>query len=292
MFAIVGIVVVFAAVFGGYTAAGGKFGVILHALPFELTMIGGAATGAFLIGNGSSVIKGVAADVKLIFSGPKWKKDDYRDLLSLMFMVVKLLKTRGVLVLEPHLERPHESTLFAKFPKIQHDHFALDFIADTLRMMTMSMDDPYQVEDHMQRQLKKHHAEVHARAAALQTMADGMPALGIVAAVLGVIKTMSAIDQPVEVLGLMIAGALTGTFLGVFLSYGLVGPMAARLNQIYEQDAQFYCVIRDALVAYLQGHSAPIAVEIARGNVPSEFQPTFHEMDEHLNSLPADPLAA
>ncbi len=292
MFAIIGIVVVLGAVFGGYAAAGGKFGVILHALPFELTMIGGAAVGAFLISNGAAVVKGLAADIKHVFSGPKWVKQDYQDLLSLMFMIIKLLKTRGVLVLEPHVDKPHESTLFGKFPKIQHDHFALDFIADTLRMMTMSMDDPYQVEDCMQRQLKKHHAELHARAAALQTMADGMPALGIVAAVLGVIKTMSAIDQPVEILGQMIGGALAGTFLGVFLAYGFIGPMAARLNQVYEQDHQFYFIIRDSLVAYLHGHSAPIAVEIARGNVPSELQPSFHELDEVLNNLPSDPLAA
>ncbi len=292
MLAIIGIVVVFAMVFGGYMLAGGKLGVIIKAAPFELMMIGGAAVGAFMIANGGSVLKGTLADMKLIFGGPKWKKDDYRDLLSLMFMIVKLLKTRGVLVLEPHVDKPHESTLFGKFPKIQHDHFALDFIADTLRMMTMSMDDPYQVEDCMQRQLKKHHAEAHARAAALQNLADGLPALGIVAAVLGVIKTMASINEPVEVLGAMIGGALVGTFLGVFLAYGFVGPMAARLNQIYEQDGQFYTIIRDALVAYLQGHSAPVAVELARGNVPSEVQPSFQEMDEHLNSLPSDPLAA
>ncbi|HFD17166.1 MAG TPA: flagellar motor stator protein MotA [Rhodospirillales bacterium] len=292
MLAIIGIVVVFAMVFGGFALAGGKFGVIVKAAPFELMIIGGAAVGAFMIANGGSVLKGTLADMKLIFAGPKWKKDDYRDLLSLMYMIVKLLKTRGVLVLEPHVDKPHESTLFGKFPKIQHDHFALDFIADTLRMMTMSMDDPYQVEDCMQRQLKKHHAETHARAAALQTMADGIPALGIVAAVLGVIKTMASINEPVEVLGAMIGGALVGTFLGVFMAYGFIGPMAARLNQIYEQDGQFYTIIRDSLVAYLQGHSAPVAVEIARGNVPSEVQPSFQEMDEHLNSLPSDPLAA
>ncbi len=292
MLAIIGIVVVFVMVFGGFVLAGGKLGVVIKAAPFELMTIGGAAVGAFMIANGGSVLKGTLADMKLIFSGPKWKKEDYRDLLSLMFMIVKLLKTRGVLALEPHVDKPHESSLFGKFPKIQHDHFALDFIADTLRMMTMSMDDPYQVEDCMQRQLKKHHAEAHARAAALQNMADGIPALGIVAAVLGVIKTMASINEPVEVLGEMIGGALVGTFLGVFMAYGFIGPMAARLNQIHEQDGQFYTIIRDALVAYLQGHSAPVAVELARGNVPSEVQPSFQEMDEHLNSLPSDPLAA
>jgi len=292
MLAIVGIVVVFVMVFGGYLLAGGKFGIILKALPFELMMIGGAAAGTFLVANNANVVKGTLVDLKRVFAGPQWTKDDYRDLLSLMFMIVKILKTKGVLALEPHLEKPGESTLFGKFPKIQHDHFALPFIADTLRMMTMSMDDPHQVEDCMQRQLKKHHAELHARAAALQTVADALPALGIVAAVLGVVKTMASINEPVEILGKMIGGALVGTFLGVFLAYGFVGPFAAKLNQTYEQDAQFYAIIRDCLVAYLQGHSAPVAVELARGNVPSDMQPSFHELDEILAAVPADPLAA
>jgi len=292
MLAIVGVVTVIGMVFGGYTLAGGKFGVIAKAMPFELMMIGGAAAGAFLIGNGGHIVKGALKDIKRAFGGAHWQKQDYRDLLSLMYMIVKLLKQRGVLALEPHVDNPHESALFARYPRIRDDHFALDFIADTLRMMTMSMDDPYQVEDCMQRQLKKHHAEMHERAGAIRTMADGLPALGIVAAVLGVIKTMAAIDQPVDVLGLMIGGALVGTFLGVFLSYGFVGPIAQRLDQTYTQDGQFYTIIRDCLVGYLQGHSAPIAVELARGNAPSELQPSFQEMDEVLNSLPADPLAA
>jgi chemotaxis protein MotA len=169
---------------------------------------------------------------------------------------------------------------------------AIDWIADTLRMMTMSMDDPFQVEECMQRQLRKHHAELHARAAAIQSMADALPALGIVAAVLGVVKTMASINAPVEVLGSMIGGALVGTFLGVFLAYGFVGPIATRLNQTYEQDGQFYAIVRDCLVAYLQGHSAPVAVELARGNVPTVLAPGFKEMDEVLAALPADPLAA
>jgi chemotaxis protein MotA len=292
MLAIVGVVVVFVAVFGGYLIAGGKIGIVLHALPFEMMMIGGSAVGTFLIANGTEVVKGSLGDIKRVVSGPHWTKGDYRDLLSLMYSIVKLLKTRGVLALEPHVDNPHESALFSKYPKIQKDHFALDFIADTVRMMTMSMDDPFQVEECMQRQLRKHHAELHARAAAIQSMADALPALGIVAAVLGVVKTMASINAPVEVLGSMIGGALVGTFLGVFLAYGFVGPIATRLNQTYEQDGQFYAIVRDCLVAYLQGHSAPVAVELARGNVPTVLAPGFKEMDEVLAALPADPLAA
>jgi chemotaxis protein MotA len=143
----------------------------------------------------------------------------------------------------------------------------------------------------MQRLIKKHHHEVLARAGALQTLADALPALGIVAAVLGIVKTMSHIDQPVAILGKMIGGALVGTFLGVFLAYGSVGPVAMRLKACYDQDGQFCAIVRDCIVAYLHGHSAPIAVELARGNVPSALQPSFHELDEVLNALPSDPLA-
>ncbi|HMR29954.1 MAG TPA: flagellar motor stator protein MotA [Geminicoccaceae bacterium] len=291
MLAIVGFVCVIGMVFGGYLLAGGSFGIIVKALPFELMMIGGSATGTLLIANGPHIVKGALGDLKMVVSGPKWSKDDYRDLLSLMYLIVRLLKTKGILALEPHLDKPHDSELFGRFPKIQHDHFALDFIADTLRMMTMSMDDPYQVEDCMQRLIKKHHHEVMQRASALQNIADALPALGIVAAVLGIVKTMSHIDQPVDVLGKMIGGALVGTFLGVFLAYGFFGPIAARLKDCYDQDGQFYAIIRECLVGYLHGHSAPIAVELARGNVPSVLQPSFHELDEVLSALPADPLA-
>lgn len=292
MLAIVGMVLVVGMVFGGYVLAGGKFGIILKTLPFELMMIGGAAAGTFLIANKIDVVKGALGDSRRVLAGPHWHKDDYRDLLSLMYLIVKLLKAKGVLALEPHLDTPHDSTLFARFPKIRADHFALEFITDTLRMLTMSMDDPYQVEECMQRQLRKHHAELHARAAALQSVADATPALGIVAAVLGVVKTMASINQPVEILGAMIGGALVGTFLGVYLAYGFIGPVAAKMSQTYDEDAQFYAIIRDCIVAYLQGHSAPIAVELARGNVPTTLQPSFHAMDEVLGGLPADPLAA
>ena len=291
MITLLGLGLVIAMVFGGYLLEGGSLHIILEAAPFELMMILGAAVGAFLVSNQGDIVKGALTDLARVIGGPKWKKDDYRDVLSLMYTIVKLLKTRGVLALEAHVDQPHESVLFAKYPRIQKDHFALDFIADTVRMMTMSMDDPIQVEDCMQRQLKKHHAELHARAAALQSMADGLPALGIVAAVLGIVKTMGHIDAPVAILGAMIGGALVGTFMGVFLAYGFIGPMATKLNQSYQQDGQFYCIIRDCLVAYLQGHSAPIAVELARGNVPTVHQPSFHAMDEVLGSLPADALA-
>ncbi|WP_207479332.1 flagellar motor stator protein MotA [Arenibaculum pallidiluteum] len=284
MLPIIGIVTIFIMVFGGYILAGGKMSLIIAALPFEMMMIGGAAVGAFLISNGGPVLKGALGGMKQVFSGPKWKKDDYRDLLTLLFILTKTMKTKGLIALEQHLDKPHDSAIFQKFPKIMHDHFALDFICDTLRMVSMSMDDPHQVADAMERLLKKHHHEALKPGDALQSMADGTPALGIVAAVLGVIKTMASIDQPPAVLGKLIGGALVGTFLGVFLAYGFIGPFAARYRQIVDEDGQFYAVIRDAIISHLNGNAPQVSVEVARGNVPSPIQPSFAELDEVLNA--------
>ncbi|MGP1274008.1 MAG: flagellar motor stator protein MotA [Caulobacterales bacterium] len=285
MFQIIGIVVVFGMVFGGFMLAGGHFDVILKALPFELMMIGGAAVGAFLIGNSGKTVGKTAGDLAKLFSGPKWKPQDYRDLLALLFSLTKTMKTKGVIALEAHIEKPHESTLFSKYPRIMKDHFAVDFICDTLRMMTMNLEDPHQVEDAMEKQLEKHHHEAAGPAHAMQNMADALPALGIVAAVLGIIKTMGAITQPPEYLGAMIGSALVGTFLGVFLAYGFVGPFANRLKEIYDEEAIFYKIIQSVLVAHLHGNAAQISVEIGRGNVPSAMQPSFTELEEALSSI-------
>ena len=288
MFQIIGIVMLFALVFGSYLMSGGNLGVILHAAPHELMAILGAGVAAFLISNSIATIKATGGGFAKVFSGPKWKASDYRDLLSLLFLLTKTMKSKGVIALESHIENPHDSTIFSRFPKIGKDHFAVDFICDTLRMMTMNLEDPHQVEDAMEKQLEKHHHEALVPANALQSMADGLPALGIVAAVLGVIKTMGAISEPPEVLGGMIGSALVGTFLGVFLAYGIVGPMGARLKSIVDEDAQFYHVIRDILVAHLHGNAAQVSVEIGRGSVPSEAQPSFMELEEALNTIPPD----
>jgi chemotaxis protein MotA len=286
MFVIIGIVVVFALVFGGFTLSGGSFEIIIAALPFELMMIGGAAVGAFLIANDFSIVLQTGGAFGKLLSGAKWKKQDYTDLLVLMFQLTKTMKTKGVIALESHIDNPHESSIFSAYPKIEKDHFAMDFICDTLRMMTMNMEDPHQVEDHMEKQLEKHHHEALHPGHALRNMADGLPALGIVAAVLGIIKTMGAIDSPPTVLGKKIGGALVGTFLGVFLAYGLVGPFAARYNQIVEEEGQFYKIIQAILVAHLHGNAAQISVEIGRGNVPTSFQPSFAEMEEASSNAP------
>ena len=286
MFQIIGIVLLFGLVFGSFIMSGGKMGVILHAAPHELMAILGAAVAAFLISNSMTTIKATGGGLMKAFKGPKWKSSDYRDLLSLLFLLTKTMKSKGVIALESHIEKPQESSIFSRFPKIAHDHFAVDFICDTLRMMTMNLEDPHQVEDAMERQLEKHHHEALNPAHALTTTADGLPALGIVAAVLGVIKTMGAITEPPEVLGEMIGGALVGTFLGVFLAYGLVGPLATRLKEVVDADAAFYKIIQSVLVAHLHGNAAQISVEIGRGSVPSEAQPSFNELEEALGAIP------
>ena len=288
MFQIIGIVLLFALVFGSFIITGGNIGVILSALPHEMMCIGGAAVASFLIGNSVTVIKATGGGLGKAFKGPKWKPADYRDLLSLLFLLTKTMKSKGVIALESHIEKPHESSIFSRFPKIEKDHFATDFICDTLRMMTMNLEDPHQVEDAMAAQLEKHHNEAHAPSHALQSLADALPALGIVAAVLGVIKTMGAITEPPEVLGEMIGSALVGTFMGVFLAYGLVAPLAARMKGIVEEDGAFYQIIQAVLVAHLHGNAAQISVEIGRGNVPSGAQPSFLELEETLSTMPND----
>jgi len=288
MFQIIGIVLLFALVFGSFLMSGGNLAVILEALPHEMMAIGGAGVAAFLISNSMGVIKATGGGMSKVFAGPKWKASDYRDLLSLLFLLTKTMKSKGVIALESHIERPGESTIFSRFPRVMKDHFAVDFICDTLRMMTMNLEDPHQVEDAMEKQLEKHHHEAIAPADALQTTADGLPALGIVAAVLGVIKTMGSITEPPAVLGAMIGGALVGTFLGVFLAYGMVGPMAARLKAVVDEEASFYRIIQSVLVAHLHGNAAQISVEIGRGDVPSAAQPSFLELEETLATIPAE----
>lgn len=288
MFIIIGLALVFGLVFGGFVLAGGKFGIIIKAAPFELMMIGGGAIGALVVANSGPVLKKVMGGFGKAFKGVKWSKQDYIDLLSLLFALTKVMKTKGLIALEAHIENPDDSAIFNHFPKVKGDHFAMDLICDTIRMMTMSLEDPNQVEDLIEKQLEKHHNEAHEAATSMQNVADGLPAIGIVAAVLGIIKTMGAIDQPPEVLGRMIGGALVGTFLGVFLAYCMVGPIAAKFNQVLAEEHQYYFCIRDALVAYLHGNAAQICVEIARGNVPTLVQPSFAELDEALQELPAE----
>jgi chemotaxis protein MotA len=288
MFQIIGIVLLFGLVFGSFIMSGGNLGVIIEAAPHELMCIFGAGIASYLVANSMTTIKATGAGFGKIFGGPKWKTKDYNDLLSLLFLLTKTMKSKGVIALESHIEKPGESNIFSRYPKLMKDHFATDFICDTLRMMTMNLEDPHQVEDCMEQQLEKHHHEALSPAHGLQSLADALPALGIVAAVLGIIKTMGAITQPPEILGEMIGSALVGTFLGVFLAYGLVGPMATRLKDVVEEESAFYRIIRQVLIAHLHGNAAQISVEIGRGSVPSGSQPSFAELEESLNNIPAE----
>jgi chemotaxis protein MotA len=284
MIGIAGIVVVFVMVFGGYALAGGKFGIIVKALPFEMTMIGGAAVGAFLIGNDGSAVKHTIKDIGKVFKGPKWKPEDYRDLLCLLFELIRLVRQNPVAI-EEHIEAPDDSEIFGRYPKILADKEATALICDTMRSASMNYDDPHQVEEVLEKRMEAnaHHA-MHS-SHALQTIADGLPALGIVAAVLGVIKTMASIDQPPEVLGKLIGGALVGTFLGVFMAYGLVGPFAAKVKAVTEDEAHFYQLIREVLVANLHNHATNICIEVGRQNTPSHHRPSFSDLEEALKSL-------
>jgi chemotaxis protein MotA len=285
MLGIIGIVVVMVMVFGGYTLAGGKFAVIIKALPFEMMMIGGAAAGAFMIANKGDVAKASLGGLKKVFGKPKWNAQDYKDLLCLLFAILKLVRSKGMIALEQHVENPEQSNIFGQYPKIMKDHFAVEFICDTLRMMTMNFDDPGHVKAMMDTVLHKHHHEQHEAVHAMHVVADGLPALGIVAAVLGVIKTMGSINEPVEILGKMIGGALTGTFLGVFLAYGFVGPFSSKMGQVLDTEHTFYLVIKSVLVAHLQGNAPQISAEIGRTNVPTKMQPSFKEMEELLGTV-------
>jgi chemotaxis protein MotA len=287
MIVIVGFAVLLACVFGGYLAAGGHLGPILHALPFEFLIIGGAAVGSFLMANSVSDAKHTAGGVLKVLKGARYTRQDYLDLCTLLHRLLRVAQSKGSAGLEPHIEKPEESAIFGAHPRIKADHHAVTLICDYLRMVGMNADDPHQIEDVMAGELRKvRDEELHA-AHALQSMADALPALGIVAAVLGVIKTMGSIDQPPSVLGAMIGSALVGTFLGVLLAYGLVGPLAARLKSLVEEEVKFYQVIRATIVAHLHGNAPQVAVEVGRKVVPSALMPSFLDLETALGSAPA-----
>lgn len=285
MFAIIGLAGVFFCVFGGYIIFGGKIGIIIEALPKEVMIIGGSAACTFLIANSTHVIKQSLGDIKKIFGGARFHKKEYMELLSLLYQILKTMKTKGVLAIEQHIEKPMESNIFNAYPTIMKDPFTVKFIADYLRMFSIGVDNPHELEALMEQEIEKvKHEGLHS-SHAIQAVADAMPALGIVAAVLGVIKTMASITEPPEVLGKLIGGALVGTFLGIFLSYGLCAPIASRLKGIVEEENQFYHVIRAAITAHLGGYAPQVSIEAARKKVPSEYMPDFNELEEALSQI-------
>jgi len=285
MFAIIGFVLVLAAVFGGYVGFGGKLHVIVEALPKELVIIGGSGVGAFMVSNSSHGIKHAMHEMKKITSGSRFHKADYIEMLSLLYALSKLIKTKGAVAAEQHIENPQESDIFSAYPKIQKDEFALSLICDNLRMITLGANNPHEIEEVMNVEIEKFKEEQLHAAHMIQTLADGLPALGIVAAVLGVIKTMGSISEPPEVLGGMIGGALVGTMLGVLLAYGFVGPTASRMKEIADEEIKYYETIKIALVAHLQGHPPAISVETARKAIPTHYMPKFLELEEAVQGV-------
>jgi chemotaxis protein MotA len=280
--AIGGLLFTLVCVFGGFALSGGSVGAVVNGLPFELLTICGAATGSFVMANSVHVVKATLSGLKSVVGGTRYKRDDYIDLLSLLYRLIRLLATKGTMAVESHIENPWESPIFNEHAKILRNEEVVPMICDYFRMISMDADDPHQVEDVMGRELKKTLVEKMHPVHALQGVADGLPALGIIAAVLGVIKTMTHINEPPMILGEMIGGALVGTFLGVLLAYCLVGPIAGRLKQVIEEEARYLEVIRATVVSHLHGNPPQVSIETGRKMVPNEFMPTFVSLEATL----------
>ncbi len=282
---IIGIVIVIGCVMGGYLGVGGHMAVLWQ--PFEFLIILGAALGAFVIGNTGAVLKQTLGVFGTLFKGPKYNKAAYVELLGMQFSLYKLVQSKGILALEQHIENPEESTLFARFPTFAKNHHAVEFVCDYLRMVTLGSNNVHEMEALMDEELETHHQENERVVNAMQALADGTPALGIVAAVLGVIHTMGAISEPPEILGHMIGGALVGTFFGVFVAYGFFGPFAQSLRNIYEAEDKYFLSLKVGLLAHISGQVPVMAIEFARKALMSEDRPSFAEIDEATANLPA-----
>ncbi|MEM6781285.1 MAG: flagellar motor stator protein MotA [Pseudomonadota bacterium] len=291
----VGILLVFVCTFGGLLVAMGfdmasfmkLMTVIAKAFTGEFIIIFGCGLSAFIIANSSETIKGSIKYLGAISKPAAYSKDDYIELLSMLFTVFKLARTKGWLSLEQHIENPEESSLFEQFPSFKNNHHALVFFCDYLRIISLGNDNPYHMEALMDEEIETiEHHEGHP-GHAVQNLADGLPALGIVAAVLGIIKTMASISEPPEVLGKMIGSALVGTFLGVWLSYAFAAPIASAMSAKAETEVMYYKAIKVGMIAFLNGAAPQVAVEFSRKFLPHEVQPTFLELEEKLNELPS-----
>lgn len=280
MFAAIGIVVLIVLVFGGYTLAGGAMGPILAALPLEFMMIGGAALGATLIGNSMHEIKLLGGGIGKVFKGPKYSDQDHIDVIALTSKLMKVLRSEGAVALESHVTEPANSAIFSEYPKLQKDPVITSLICDPLTLLVVSSGtlDTHAVEDVIDNAIKSQLHEMDEPQHAIQSLADAFPALGIVAAVLGVIKTMGSINEPPEILGKMIGGALVGTFLGVLLAYGFAGPMASRLKQVQAHDQQIFHSIKQVIIASLHGYPQPLVLEAARSGLPPAHRPKLTDL--------------
>lgn len=284
MFAAVGLVVLLLIVFGGFVLTGGSLGPVLKALPGEMLIIGGAAVAALITGNNAHGLKAIGGGFAKIFKGPKHTKQDHIDAIILTAKLMKLLRAEGPVALESHVTEPQNSAIFAEFPRLLANKTLTALICDTLTLIVVSSGtlETHAVEEVMDNAMKQIFHEFHEPQHALQGLADALPALGIVAAVLGVVKTMGSIDKPPSVLGGMIGAALVGTFLGVLLAYGIVGPMAGRLKQIVEADEQIFHAVKQVVIASLHGWPQPLVVEGARSGLGHDFRPGLSELLDAL----------
>ncbi|MDD2913992.1 MAG: flagellar motor stator protein MotA [Gallionella sp.] len=280
MLVIVGYLIVCFSVFGGFVLAGGHLAALLQ--PIELLMIGGAAAGAFLVGNTAKVIKATLKDLPSVLKGSKYGKDDYMEALALLYELLSKVRKEGLMSIEGDVEEPHESALFAKYPKITSDHHIVEFMTDYLRIMVSGNLNAMEIENLIDVEIETHHHEAIVPSHVIAKLGDGMPAFGIVAAVMGVVHTMESVGIPPAELGMLIAHALVGTFLGILLAYGFVGPLATTLEQKADETTKMLQTIKVTLLANLNGYAPAMAVEFGRKALNSTERPTFAELEEHV----------
>lgn len=280
MLVIIGYVVVLVGVFGGYAAAGGHLAALFQ--PLELVMIGGGAIGAFIVGNNGKTLKATLAALPSLFKGSRYTKDLYMELMSLLFDVLSKVRKEGLMSIEGDIDSPEQSPLFSKYPSVLEDHHIVEFMTDYLRLMVSGNMDAFQIENLMDNEIETHHHEGAAPGHAIARLGDGMPAFGIVAAVMGVVHTMENVGLPPAELGILIAHALVGTFLGILLAYGFVGPLASLLEQKLEESTKMFQCVKVTLLASLNGYAPALAVEFGRKVLYSTERPTFNELEEHI----------
>jgi len=280
MVVIVGLITVLVCVFGGFILSGGNLIALWH--PPELVIIAGGATGALILANPPKVLKLVIKDVPGITKGSPYTKEMYMDLLALLYELFSMARKEGLMSLEAHIEDPDSSPVFSKYPKILANHHAIEFMTDYLRLMVTGAANAMEMENLMDLELDTHHTESGVPAAAVQTMADGLPGFGIVAAVMGVVITMASIDQGPAVIGAKVGAALVGTFVGILLSYGIAGPIASAMGHIKADESKFIEVIKVSLLASLNGYSPQVAIEFGRKVIFSSERPAFLELEDYV----------
>ena len=282
MFVLLGYAIAIGCIFGAYAIHGGNMGVILHAIPTEMMAIAGGALGAFVVNNQPKVLKATLRSLPKLMKGSKYTKARYLETMALLYDILQKARKEGLMAIEGDVEAPHESALFKKYPVVGSDHHVVEFVTDYLRMMVSGSLNAHEIESLMDNEIETHHHEAHAPAAAIQRLAGGLPAFGIVAAVLGVVNTMGSVGQPPAILGAMIGSALVGTFLGILLAYGVVEPLAGLLEQKIDEDGKELQCIKVTLLASMQGYAPQVAVEFGRKVLYSTERPTFAELESHV----------